>query len=205
MGCPVKPVCWWFGGRGPEVLLEPVSKGSASLTYILLRTVDGWVFVLVYDPTLEIINNNNNGDNHNNNNNRNILMVVPYIQGLSEKYKRICNKKGIQVHFKGSNTIKILLMAHKDNDTKLQKSGVIYQYKCPTINCPEEYIGGTGRAFRERLKEYLRVTSPNHQHTSFTGHPITPDCFNIIHREAQDTTRKHQGGYVHQGQWAISK
>ena len=41
--------------------------------------------------------NNNNGTNQNNNNN-NIYMVVPYIQGLGEKFKKTCNKKGIQVH-----------------------------------------------------------------------------------------------------------
>ena len=63
-------------------------------------------------------NSNHNGDNHHHNN-RKICMVVPYSQGLSEKFKRTCNKKGIQVHFKGSNTIRTLLMAPKDKDTKL--------------------------------------------------------------------------------------
>ena len=43
------------GGRGPEVFFESVLKGSASLTNILLRTVDGWALVLVYDPTLCVI------------------------------------------------------------------------------------------------------------------------------------------------------
>ena len=50
-------------------------------------------------------NNNINGTD--NNNNRNIFMVVPYIQGLHEEFKRTFNRKGIQVHFKGSNTIKL--------------------------------------------------------------------------------------------------
>ena len=133
---------------------------------------------------------NNAGDNHHHhhhNNNRNIFMVVPYIQRLSEKFKRTCNKKGIQVHFKGSNTIKTLHMAPKGKGHQLQKSEVIY--KCTTINCPEEYIGETGRAFGDRLKEHLRALSPIHQHTSSTGHPISTDCSTIIHREAQGTTR----------------
>ena len=86
--------------------------------------------------------------------------MVPYIQGLGEKFQRTYNKKGIQVHFKGSNTIETLLMAPKDKDTKLQKNGVRYKFKCPHINCPEEYIGETDRAFGDRLKEYLRIPSP---------------------------------------------
>ena len=55
-----------------------------------------------------------------------------------------------KVYFKGSNTIKTLLMAPKDKDTKPQNSEVID--KCPQINCPEEYIGETGRAFGQGLK-----------------------------------------------------
>ena len=97
------------------------------------------------------INNNNN----NNNNNKNIYIVVPYMQELGEKFKRTCNKNGIQVHFKGSNTIKDLHMAPKDKDSKLQKSGAIYQYKCPTINCPVEYMGETIRVIWDRFKEHL--------------------------------------------------
>ena len=47
-------------------------------------------------------------------------------------------------------------MAPKDKDSKLQKSGVIYQYKCPTINYPVEYIGETGRVLGDRFKEHLK-------------------------------------------------
>ena len=71
-------------------------------------------------------------------------------------------------------------MAPMDKDTKLQKIWVIYQYKCPTINCPVEYIGETGRSFGERLKEHLKAPSPIHHHTSSTGHPVSPDFFNIV-------------------------
>ena len=91
-------------------------------------------------------------------NTKTISIVVPYIHGLDEKLKRTCNKQGIQVHFKGTNTIKQLLMAPKDKDDKLQKSGVIYQYKCPQINCTEEYIGSQagnlGTGTRNTLKDH---------------------------------------------------
>ena len=35
-------------------------------------------------------------------------------------------------------------MAPEDRDNKLQKSGVIYKFKCLHINCSEEYIGESG-------------------------------------------------------------
>ena len=86
--------------------------------------------------------------------------VSPLLYHTSmERYKRTCNNLGIKVHFKGSNTIKTLLMAPKDRDNKLQKSGVIYRFNCPHINCPEEYIRKSGRTFGDRLKEHLIAPS----------------------------------------------
>ena len=59
-------------------------------------------------------NNNNNSSPTNNydtnNKNRYITFVVPYIQGTGEKFKKVCKFKGIQVHFKGTNTLRTLLV-----------------------------------------------------------------------------------------------
>ena len=66
-----------------------------------------------------------------------------------ERFKKAINNMGIQVLFKGTNTLKTLLMAPQDRDSKLQKSGVIYIFKCPHITCPEKYIGESGKTFGE--------------------------------------------------------
>ena len=112
--------------------------------------------------------NNNNGTKNN------ISMLVPCIHGLGERFKRTCKIKGIQVYFKGTNTFKTLFIIPKDRDSKLQQSGVIYKFKCPHINCPEEYIGESGRTFEDRLKEHLRAPSPIHHHNNSTEHPVNP-------------------------------
>ena len=65
-------------------------------------------------------------------NNKNIYIVVPYIRGLSEKFRTSATKVGIQVHCKGHNTINILLIAPKDKDNMYQKRGVIYHYNAHT-------------------------------------------------------------------------
>ena len=116
------------------------------------------------------ITTNNNGSNS-----KNISIVVPYIHGLGERFKRTCNNLGIQVHFKWSNTIKSLLMVPKDRDNKLKKWDYI-QVTCPHINCPEEYIEESGRSFRDRLREHLRVPSPTHYHSHSTRYPVSPDA-----------------------------
>ena len=94
---------------------------------------------------------------------------------MGETFKRTCNKPGIQVHFKGTNTVKQLLMAPKDKDPKLTKSGVIYRCKCPNIICTEQYIGESGRTLGDRYKEHLKAPSPIQLHTSAAGHPVSPE------------------------------
>ena len=52
-------------------------------------------------PTNQPNNNpnpNNNNPLDNNNFKRNITIVVPYMQGTGEKFKKFCKRKGIQVH-----------------------------------------------------------------------------------------------------------
>ena len=89
------------------------------------------------NPTI----NNNNTNQDNNSTKRDISLVVPFIPGTSEKYKKLCKAKGIQVHFKGTNTLRTLLGNPKDKDPKANKTGIMYHYKCPHITCPDAYIG----------------------------------------------------------------
>ena len=91
---------------------------------------------------------------------QNPYIVVPYYKGLSESLKRTCKKYGVQVYFKGGNTIRSFLMAPKDKDPMLKKSGVIYRYKCDRVVCDEEYIRESSRTFGERFKEHQKAPSP---------------------------------------------
>ena len=55
---------------------------------------------------------------------------MPYTQGVGESIKKICDKYGIQAHFKGNRTLKQLLVKPKDQDPMDKKSGYIYMYQC---------------------------------------------------------------------------
>ena len=115
--------------------------------------------------------------------------MVPYYQGLSERMKRTCNKYGVHVHLKGGVTIKNLLVAPKDQNPMLKKSGVIYRYKCDRVDCDEEYIGESSRTFGERFKEHQKAPSPICDHYNTTGHKISIDNFNIVGKEDQNLMR----------------
>ena len=109
-------------------------------------------------------NKNSRGIKNSNNNIQKPYMVTPYYKGISESIKKTCSKHGVQVYFKGGNTIKNLLVAPKDQDTIQKKSGVIYRYKCDRVGCNEEYIGETSRTVGKRFKEHLKAPSPIYDH-----------------------------------------
>ena len=106
-----------------------------------------------------------------------------------EKFRKLCRKKGIQVCFKGTNTLRTLLGNPKDKDPKNKQTGIIYHYQCPQINCPSAYIGESGRSLGKRVKEHFKAPSPIHLHSTTTGHPMDPEQFNIVHNEVNNQSR----------------
>ena len=97
-------------------------------------------------PALKKSKENSNKPAPNNSRRPKTHIVVPYHQELSESFKKTC-KKGIEVHLKGGHTIKDLLMASKDKDPSLKRSGVIYRYKCDRVDCGHGYIEESARNF----------------------------------------------------------
>ena len=112
-------------------------------------------------------------------------MVVSYYQGWSESVKRTCNKYGVHVYFRGGVTIRNLLMAPKDQDPMLKKSGVIYRHKYDSMECD----GQSSRTFGERFKEHQKVPSTIYDHYNTTGHLVSIDRFSIVEREDQNLMR----------------
>ena len=133
-------------------------------------------------------NRNNNRTNRSISNSRTSI-TVPYNKGLSESFKNIGKKFGIQVHIKSRRTIKEELVAPKDKDHITKKSGVIYRFKCEKLECDEEYIGETSRTFGERYREHLKAPSPINDHNNISGHSTSLENFSIVGREENNLSR----------------
>ena len=116
-------------------------------------------------------------------------IVIPYSQGLCKSIKKISGRYGIQTHFKGSSTIKNLLVSPKDIDPMVNQSGAIDWYQCGDLGCDDEYIGEPSRTFGEGYKEHLKDSSPIHQQSNQTGHPASHNKSQIIGREGHNLAR----------------
>ena len=88
--------------------------------------------------------------------------------------------------FKGTSTIKSLLMHPKDPIPDAQKTDIIYHCKCPANNCTAEYIGETYRSLKEKVSYHTNQTTSairNH-HTSTKQPKAELKDFTIIDRES---------------------
>ena len=57
--------------------------------------------------------------------------------GISEKFKKLCKNKGIQVHYKGTNTLRILFGNPKDKDPKNKSNGHHIPLQVPPNKLPQ--------------------------------------------------------------------
>ena len=125
-------------------------------------------------------------------------VVIPYIKGLSEQYRYTLAIYRVKVFFKGTSTIKSLLMHPKDPIPDAHKTDIIYHWKCPTNNCTAEYIGETNRSLKERVSDHRNQTSSAiRNHHISTKHPKAElKDFTIIDRESNTYTIEQKKHYT---------
>ena len=108
-------------------------------------------------------------------------IVIPCTQGLCESIKKICGMYGIQTHFKGSSTIKNLLVYPKEKTPWSAKMG---SYIGSNVVTSPVMMNTQGKppGLGERFKEHLKDPSPIHHHSNNAGHPTSHNNFQIIGR-----------------------
>ena len=117
---------------------------------------------------------------------------VPYFPGLSESYKKIFKYTLIQVHIKGVNTLKSLLMHPKDKISTDQKKDIVYHWECQADGCNSSYIRETSRALGERVKEHPKSTTlAILKHCKDFHHPLPSiNDFSIIDKDPSQITQE---------------
>ena len=134
-------------------------------------------------------------------------VVIPYIKGLSEQYRHIPAKNKVRVFCKGTTTIKSLLMDPEDPIPDVQKTDIIYHWKCPANNCTAEYIGESNRSLKERVSDHRNQTTSNiRNHHISTKHPKAElKDFIIMDRDSYNPTLSSKGSTVHSYQRSVTQ
>ena len=113
-------------GGGFQMFFKPLFKCSSCLSYVLLITFQPITFESIYYATLfcyvvlcvrmKLKTSTQKTTRNSNKDSKPICksyIDVPYNEGLSESFKNICKRYGIQVHFKSGKTIKKMNWWHQ--------------------------------------------------------------------------------------------
>ena len=103
-------------------------------------------------------------------------VTIPYVKRLSEQVAKVMKKHKIQTAHRPIQTIASTLHTKKkDKIHDLDKAGVVYYHKCKI--CQEDYVGETGRCWRERQCEHRLIT---HKEAK-VSHTFKQDEENMTH------------------------
>ncbi|XP_072014852.1 uncharacterized protein [Amphiura filiformis] len=80
------------------------------------------------------------------------MVVLPYVQGVTERVSRVMKNYNISTAMKPHNTLRKQLVHPKDKRDPNNTTDAVY--KIPCMNCELSYIGETGRKFGTRLEEH---------------------------------------------------
>lgn len=80
------------------------------------------------------------------------LVVIPYVNGLSEKANRIFRRHGIATAMRPHSSLRKMLVHPKDKRDPDATTDVVYEIPCS--NCKHTYVGETGRLLGTRVEEH---------------------------------------------------
>jgi hypothetical protein len=123
-------------------------------------------------------------------------VVIPYVKGISDKFKRIGNSYNIRTIFKNKYTLRNTLIGTRPmSDTQL-RAQCIYNIPC---ECGRSYVGETGRHLsvsigehKLNLKNCLLDKSKLAQHAFEDGHQISWNEAKVLQIEVNSRQRKYK-------------
>jgi hypothetical protein len=123
-------------------------------------------------------------------------MVIPYVKGISEKFKRIGNRYNIRTIFKTKHTLRDTLMRTRPMSDPQLTAQCIYNIPC---ECGRSCVGETGRPLSVRIREHklnlkngLLEKSKLAQHGFEEDHQVSWNEAKILHIEGNIRYRRYK-------------
>ena len=117
------------------------------------------------------------------------VAFLPYVAGVSERIRKVCQDFNIRTVFRSGPTLRSLLTRAKDHLPIDKQSNVVYEVPC---TCGKVYIGETKRRLGTRIKEHkdacvkcLTDKSAIAEHAWTNDHPINWAGTKVLQRASR--------------------
>ncbi len=114
-------------------------------------------------------------------------ITLPYVDGLSQKLRRVFKEFHVNVGFKPYRTLRKFLVHPKDPVPKGKKCDLIYRVDCQDQQCQASYIGETSQPLKDRFAQHRRASTNSavFDHQETTGHSFNLEGVRILDRETR--------------------
>ena len=121
------------------------------------------------------------------------LVVVPYVQGISDRVKRTLQQFNIKTAIKPIRTLASVFKTTKDCPSEEKIAGIVYRVECK--DCDFSYIGESKRCCASRRVEHdpalaASKESAIRQHAEKATHDIHPRYGEILERNETNYKRR---------------
>ena len=105
------------------------------------------------------------------------VAVIPFVQGVSDRVKRVLKQNNIKTVFKPMTTLASIFKKPKDRPPEDRVTGIVYKVECN--DCTFSYVGESKRCWASRSVEHVPAraaskTSAIRHHAETTDHNIHP-------------------------------
>ena len=144
---------------------------------INILLTNGYPIEIIFDNIKKRLHkkffNDKPDDNGTEYNNEKVYFTVPYVEGISHKFKYIFKDDPmISMAYTGLNRLSRFIRAQKDILPQESRSNVVYRINCN--DCEASYVGQTGRLLKTRINEHRNHINRNTTQTSvITEHRIS--------------------------------
>jgi hypothetical protein len=119
-------------------------------------------------------------------------VYIPYLKGVSEKFKCIGNQYNLRTSFKTKHKLRSSIMKTRPERDPQQTARCVYSISC---ECGTSYSGGTGRPLALRLHEHKHNLREGllgkSKHAYEEGHRVGWDEARILEIESNSRYRKY--------------
>ena len=122
-------------------------------------------------------------------NRRPARVTVPYVEGLSDKLKKLFKSHNISASLKPANSLRSNLVNVKDRQARDKTSNLVYGVKCAKEGCTDTYVGETKQSLKARMSQHRRPSTGDQYdsavftHLETTGHSFKNEDVIILDRE----------------------
>ena len=128
-------------------------------------------------------------------------VVLPYVNGCTERLSRILRKHDVGVYYRPFNKLRSIFGYQKDPIEPNQVRGVVYEVPCS--DCDRTYIGQTGNSLHTRIKQhraacrlFQRDKSALAEHSIDLDHRIDWDNAKVVSRQPRWHQRLFEEAFI---------